>query len=238
MPEAPPRRTRSHPDAPARPSGDGLSKLVDVRALKRKQGARLKTVGVLLTLLAAGVLAFVFREPLLAALRGSGIAEDGVPVRLSVTTNPPTQVTVVPPRSVRNRQPIDLGRTPINQLSGAFVGDTVLLSNPDRGIRYEEVIEYGQPNEEKMIDKVFKESAVQIRTRPPLRAATIWRGATRLGQVNMRFALFPGIHSLEVHSDQLSEPVPFELRINDGQRSVEQEVDVRAGLTGKAPADD
>ena len=79
----------------------------------------------------------------------------GVPVRLSVKTNPPTLVTVLP-RAGGTRSRLELGRTPIDAQPGAFVGDMIRLSNPERGILYEEQIEYGQPNELKLISKVFR----------------------------------------------------------------------------------
>jgi hypothetical protein len=95
------------------------------------------------------------------------------------------------------------------------------------------VLEYGQPNEHKLIEQEFKESTVKIKVKPPLKGASIWRGPTRLGQVNMAFGMYPGVHQLEVHADQLAEPFPFELRFSPGQRVVEQEVDVSAGLEKK-----
>jgi hypothetical protein len=236
MPEAPPRRSR--PDNPVDdpgPSNENISKLVDLKGMRAKQQSRLKALVAVLALIGALVLVFVFKDNILAALKKDGLSEDGVPLRLSVITNPPTVVTVMPPRGVKNRQPLELGRTPITEQSGAFVGDTIVLTNEDRGIHFEQVLEYGQPNEHKLIETEFKESTVRIRTRPGVKGATVWRGSTKLGQVNMPFGLFPGVHGLEIRSEQLVEPVPFELRIAQGQRVVEQEVDVSGGLEKKAP---
>jgi hypothetical protein len=184
-------------------------------------------------LIGALVLVFVFKDNLLGALKKNGLSEDGVPVRLSVKTNPPVQVTVVPPSTVKNRRPLDLGRTPIDEQSGAFVGDTVLLVNEDRGIRYEELIEYGQPNELKLISKVFKESAVRVKTKPPLRNATVWRGNYKLGQVGVNLSLFPGTHELEIRSDQLANPHPFTVKFTDGAKNIDWDEDVSADLEKK-----
>ena len=235
MPEAPPRRSR--PDVPkdTEHSDAGISKLVDLKAMRAKQQARLKALVAVLALVGAVILVVVFKDDILSALKKDGLSEDGVPLRLSVITNPPTMVTVMPPRGVKNRQPLELGRTPITEQSGAFVGDTIVLINEDRGIHFEQVLEYGQPNEHKLIENEFKESSVKIRTRPGLKGASVWRGSTKLGQVNMPFALFPGVHSLEIRSDQLADPVPFELRFTPGQRVVEQEVDVSGALERKSP---
>ncbi|MEW5739148.1 MAG: serine/threonine-protein kinase [Myxococcota bacterium] len=238
MPEAPPRRSRpsvpvSRAEDESAHSNENISKLVDVKGMRAQQQTRLKALVAVLALVGVVILGVVFKDNVLAVLRKDGLSEDGVPLRLSVITNPPTMVTVVPPRGVKSRQPLELGRTPINEQSGAFVGDTILLTNEDRGIHFEEVLEYGQPNEHKLIEHEFKESTVKIRTRPALKSAWVWRGTTRLGQVNLAFGLVPGVHSLEIRSDQLIDPVPFELRFTPGQRVVEQEVDVSAALEKK-----
>jgi hypothetical protein len=78
-----------------------------------------------------------------------------VPVRLSVKTNPPTTVRVVPPAN-SGRPTLELGRTPLDEVSGAQVGDTVVLENVERGIHDEELLEYGRPNELKLISKVYR----------------------------------------------------------------------------------
>lgn len=235
MPEAPPRsKSRaSMPIEAQRPSGDNISKIVDVAGMKERQRSRLKALISVLVLIGALVLVFVFKDNLLGALKKNGISEDGVPVRLSVKTNPPVVVTIMPAPGVKNRQPLELGRTPIDEQSGAFVGDTVLLVNEDRGIRYKEVIEYGQPNELKLISKVFKESAVRIRTTPPLKMATVWRGNYKLGQVGVNLSLFPGTHQLEIRSDQLAQPHQFTVEFADNSKNLDINEDVSAELEKK-----
>lgn len=79
-----------------------------------------------------------------------------MPVRLSVMSSPPTDVTIVP-RPYSKRARIELGHTPIDAQPGACIGDTIRLVNVERGIEYEEVIEYGMPGELKLISKVFRE---------------------------------------------------------------------------------
>ncbi len=233
MPEAPARSKSRAAMAEQRNSGDGISKIVDVQGMKARQRSRLKALISVLVLIGALVLVFVFKDSLLGALKKNGLSEDGVPVRLSVKTNPPVMVTVVPPSGVKNRSPLDLGRTPIDEQSGAFVGDTVLLVNEDRGIRFEEGIEYGQPNELKLISKVFKESAVRVKTTPGLKNGTIWRGNYKLGQVGVNLSLFPGTHDLEIRSDQLANPHPFTVKFSDGAKNIEFNEDVSADLEKK-----
>jgi adenylyltransferase/sulfurtransferase len=75
-------------------------------------------------------------------------------------------VTVMPPPTAKNRSKLELGRTPIDEQSGAFVGDTVLLVNDDRGIYFEETIEYGQP-------KVVSAAQMLARLNPHVRVEAI-----------------------------------------------------------------
>jgi len=91
-----------------------------------------------------------------ACHRTPSLPPSGAAVRLSVKTNPPTTVRVVPPAS-SGRPTLELGRSPIDAALGAQVGDTVVLENAERGIHDEVLIEYGQPNELKLISKVYRE---------------------------------------------------------------------------------
>jgi hypothetical protein len=141
-------------------------------------------------------------------------------------------VAVFPPRNAKGRQPLELGQTPIERRSGAYVGDTVVLTNPERGIRYEEVIEFGQANDTHPIEKTFREATLKVRTKPLLRNATIWRGTARIGQVGIAMKVFEGVQQLEVKADQLAQPVEFEVRIQGGA-VLEQEVDVSSAIENK-----
>ncbi len=79
----------------------------------------------------------------------------GVRVRLTVSTQPPTKVTLIPWKG-SNRPRVELGSTPLKERGGAFVGDTLLFVNEDQGIHAEESIEWGYSDELKVISKVFK----------------------------------------------------------------------------------
>ena len=217
MPVAPQRRSRlmSQP-SPDDTSQDEVSRLVDIQAMRARATARLRAVISVVMLLGAVVLIVVFREQILSSMSGGGFS-GGVPVRLSVTTNPPTSVVVMPPKGTRERQPLELGRTPITEQSGALVGDTILLINEDRGIRWAEPIELGEPNSLKIIEKSFKEVTLKVQVKPKLKDATIWRGNQKLGNAGVPLAVFPGVHQLEIHSSQLEDPVPFEVTIGEGQ---------------------
>jgi hypothetical protein len=86
--------------------------------------------------------------------------EEGVDVKLTVQTNPPTVVTVVPP-SWSERPRLVLGRSPIFQKSGARVGDTVLLQNEAEGVNSWEIIQFGRPGEVKVITRTFSKKKAE-----------------------------------------------------------------------------
>ncbi len=182
-------------------------------------------------------LLFLFRDPLLGVV---GISQKQTAVRLSVTCNETVEVTVKPPEGARARQLLELGFTPLTEQGGAFVGDTVILTNDTLGIHYEEVVgELVEAQSLKHINKIFKERQVRVTTVPPLREATIWRGTSELGQAgrNSNLSLMgPGSHLLEVHSDQLVRQLPFILKIPESGKSVvDVEVDVSSDLAKTTP---
>ncbi len=241
MPPAPPRKSKQIPvPLSAATTGprtrvpdpdDGLSQIVDVRGLRANANSRLRAVVLVALALALAVLAFVFRDelmrlPVTGLVTGAG---SGVPLRLSVTTNPPTTVIIVPPRGAPGRQPVDLGRTPIIDQPGAFVGDTVMLLNDDRGIRWLEPLDLGEPNALKTIEKSFKETTIKVTTKPRVKSGMIFRNSQKIGQVGVPMAIFPGVQQLEVRSESLTDPVPFEVTIGDGQVT-SKEVDVSAAI--------
>ncbi len=233
MPEAP-ARSKSRAGMPeARPSGDGISKIVDVQGMKDRQRSRLKALISVLVLIGALMLVFVFKDNLLGALKRDSLSETGVPVRLSVSSNPPVMVTVIPGDKAKGRSPMELGRTPIDAQSGAFVGDSVRLVNDDRGINYEETIDYGQPNELKLISKTFKESAVRIKIKPALRNCGVWRGNYKLGQVGVNLSLMPGKHALEIRCDALVRSHPFDVSVSDNSANMEINEDVSSDVEKK-----
>ncbi len=233
MPEAPPRRGSRNNMPEQRPSADGISKLVDVNELRARQSSRLKALVAVMLLVGSLVMVFVFKDQILGALKRSGLSEDGVPVRLTVISSPPTEVTVLPAPGSRNRRPLELGKTTITEQSGAFVGDTVVLENADRRLRWEQIIEYGEPNGVVRIDKSFKETAVRFKIKPALRDAKIFEGPLQIGDTRLPIGLMPGTHNLSVHSDSLEVPFEFELKITEGATNIEVQQDVTPALKKK-----
>jgi serine/threonine protein kinase len=246
MPEAPPRRSKIIPEATGVAAGavsaPAISKLVDVQGMRTQAASRLKAFVAVVVLLGVVALLAIFREPLRVALSSSNNFAGGVPIRVSVTTNPPTQVDVRPPPGNRERQLLSLGGTPIDAQSGAFVGDTIVLTNKDRGIHWEVPLEYGNPNELRSISKTFVEVTLKVTTKPRLKSAFVFRAnddgkppTQKLGQVGLPLSVFQGVHQLAIVSDQLADPVFFEQTIGDGQKVTERVVDVSASLDKPSP---
>ncbi|MBE2250262.1 MAG: protein kinase [Myxococcus sp.] len=222
MPEAPPRKSRPQmPSAKASPppprksklfDKSEVSKLVDVREMKARQASRLKALVFVIALGGLIALGVLFKDQIKHLLLERRI-DEGTPILLSVSTKPRVRVQIIPPPDAPNRQRVDLGETPFDRVSGAFVNDTILLINEERFIRYEEKFEFGQPNETKTINKTFDEGTIAVTINPPLKGASIWRGSQKIGQVGMNIKLMEGRHDLEVRADSLDRPFPFEVTL-------------------------
>ncbi|MBL8922559.1 MAG: protein kinase [Myxococcaceae bacterium] len=227
MPEAPPRKSRSAVPAAKEPSQgprksklfdkSEVSKLVDVREMKARQAGRLKVMVGVLAIAVTAVMLLLFRDQL-GHLLGARAVTTGTPIQLTVVSKPRVHVQVIPPADAVGRQRLELGETPLERVSGAFVNDTILLINDDRAIRYEEKFEYGEPNQVKTINKTFEEGTIFVSINPPLKGATVWRVvpgglAQKLGQVGMNIKLMEGRHDLEIRADSLDKPFPFEVTL-------------------------
>ncbi len=239
VPQAPTRRSKAdHPAAAnwEEPSAKSrLSQYADVAGMKARSASRARLL--LGTLVIAGVLglAALYRDQIVGFVTGLTPRSGGVEVRLTVTSNPKTKVTVVPPRSEKGREAFELGDTPLDNVSGVYVGDTVVLTNIDRGIHYEELIEVGQPDELKLIDKLFKEGSLLVKMKLALKQAEVWRDNVKIGVPSLPISLYEGSYRLEIRAPKLDKPHPFNVRIVAGGYS-EVPVDVTESLEHKDPA--
>jgi eukaryotic-like serine/threonine-protein kinase len=241
MPEAPPRKSRPQvpaaKDSPPRKSKlfdkSEVSKLVDVREMKARQSSRLKALVFVVMLGGLITLGILFKDQL-KLLIFSTANDRGTPILLSVATKPKVHVQVIPPPGSVGRQNLDLGETPLDRVSGAFVNDTILLYSEDRFIRYEEKFDFGQPNETKTIRKEFEEGTIAITINPPIKGAAIYRGKDKIGQVGMNIKLMEGHHELEVRGDSLEQPFPFEVTLK-AREFVKKTLDLST-KSEKAPA--
>ena len=232
MPEAPARRSRPELDPVEGPpkkkkkrelaTDAALSRqvddLVDVTGIKQRQQRSMRAVVFGAVVLGALALGFVFREQLQGLMRGRGVDSEGrVSVLLTVSSNPKTRVTL----KRRVGEPIDLGEVPIDRGRGASVGDTVVMSNADLGIYYEEEIQFGQPGENRVIVKEFGEGKLRVEVKPSnLKGLSLWRGNQKVANVGIPVTLYEGAQKLEVRGEALKRPVEFDVNIVPNQVNV------------------
>ncbi|MBI3185921.1 MAG: protein kinase [Myxococcales bacterium] len=216
----PPRRSsredrlaerRPEPEPPA-VSIDGY---IDLEEIKARSRLRLKRVVAVCGAAALIALLAIFHEPILDALTHKEI--DGQSIYLTVNSNPKTKVLVRHAKEENAREPItELGYTPLTSVRGAHIRDTLVFSNPDVGIEYEEEIRFGEPNKVKKIEKQFTQGNLRpVVTPKELTGLSFWRGNQKVGDYRpgLRIELYEGVHRLEVRGAQLREPVPFEVQI-------------------------
>ncbi|MDQ3264813.1 MAG: hypothetical protein M3Y59_14285 [Myxococcota bacterium] len=149
-----------------------------------------------------------------------------VPVLLTVDSNLPVVVKVRHRQSERRglRDEVEvLGETPdIRDVSGAHVGDLILLENAVQGASYEHRIEYGQPNERVVLRKEFSTGHVQFRIG---KAASyqlgVYRNATQLAPYvpDVKIELVEGRHQLEIRGHRLRQPVRVTVEVRAGEVS-------------------
>jgi serine/threonine protein kinase len=189
-----------------------------------KKGSRnsLKYLVPVLVVVAIALMAWIFKP--------GNTLPDGVPVLLTVISNPKTRVKVVSP--VQGRQPIDLGDAPLDKASGAMVGDTIILENTDMCIRHEETIQFGEPYKEKIIEKVFGEGKLKLTWTPSaLKGLAVYCNNQRIGNLGMGLSLYEGKHTLEIRGDALKAPVQFDVNIDkDKTTTLPKPIDLTPAL--------
>ncbi len=227
------KETFDRPEREDRPDRSELSldRVVDLEELKRQSRERLRLVFIGAGLCALALLVFVFREPILDVLSHKAI--DGQSIKLTVISNPKARVYVRHARHEDAPEPETyLGETPLKAVKGAHVRDTIVLTNPDVGLHYEEEIKFGQPNETKKIEKNFEEGYLMPRVlQKGVTGLSFWRENRRIGDYTpgMKITLYEGKHRLEVRGAQLKAPVPFEVEIKRNA-IVEKELDLSGQL--------
>jgi eukaryotic-like serine/threonine-protein kinase len=229
VPEAEPLEPRRQ--SPPADLDDEARRYADVTGLRNRQQRRTKAVAFIVVALGALILAVVFREPLGRALNSS-VANRGLAVKLTVNTNPRTQVTVVPPAGSKDREPLELGNTPITEAVGVFRGDTVVLANQDQKLRYETVIEEGRPGEVVLIERTFREATLKVAIKPKIPDVQVFREGQPVGSIGVPIKLMEGIHHLELRSPRFLETVLFDVQLGPGQVA-QPTVDVESALLRK-----
>jgi hypothetical protein len=227
MPEAPPP-TRpvevAHAQEPV--SAPALARALardDRRTLIRQWKQRAMIAGAVAGMLALGL---VFRSPLWKAL--SHTAEDTSEILLSVHSNPKTRVSVRhPPEEGASAPVTELGDTPLNAVKGAHLQDTLILSNAEVGIWYEEEIRFGEPNKPKLYGKEFARGQLKLALIPKgLTGLSVWRGNQPVGHLpGPKIDLYEGLNRLEIRGELLKKPFSFEAQVKPGA-TIERTVDL------------
>jgi hypothetical protein len=236
MPVAPPRRSQPKlegvEDRPKKKkkglydSSDNEPS-IDVTGIRMRQKKTLRTAITAVVFLAGVGLLFLFREPLTGVLSGVMPKGGPTPVLVTLSSNPKTRVTVVKPSGER----LDLGEVPIERARGTNVGDTVVMANADLGITFEETIQFGQPNENWVRVKDFAQGKLKLTVTPNSKNLSIWRGNQHIAtNISVPISLYEGTQRLEVHGDNLREPVKFEVLIKPNE-VVPFKVDISSALT-------
>jgi len=178
-----------------------------------------------LALVGVGLL---FHKPLLEMLGST--AMDGQGISISLETNMPVEVSVKHSARCRSSAPItSLGNTPLRDVSGAHLQDTLILENKQRGIYREIEVPFGEPNEHKALPPVeFKMGTVRLKLLPSrLSGVEIFRDGQKLGLYSPGLALelVEGQHHLILQGPSLKEPVQVDVDVQ-GRDSVEKTVNV------------
>ncbi|RKH52389.1 serine/threonine protein kinase [Corallococcus aberystwythensis] len=229
--EPPRRRTSSRVDAPRarpvapppveddedsgerRPSRHAPTALTEPVKPKGGSVRTLAAVGLVVGLLALGVL---FREPIMLALTSK--AADAQGVWLTVNTNQPVKVSVRHTERCGSPEPVTLlGTAPLTRVQGAHLQDTLILENDAQGIYLEdsEELAFGQPGELKTFERSFKEGTLKLKITPKgmTTGLTVYRNNQMMGSAGTTLKLMEGKQRLELRGKQLKEPVAFEATI-------------------------
>ncbi len=158
---------------------------------------------------------------------------DGMGIFVSVDTNPKVIVKVRHSDKCGSPEPFtELGMTPLKNVSGAHIQDTLILENKEQGVYAEEGLPYGEPGETKNIKREFRMGFLRLKVSPrntgPLR---ILRDGQDLGPYlpGAKLELMEGTHTLELRGDNLKEPVQVEVHVK-GRDLIEHAVDLSPAL--------
>lgn len=151
-----------------------------------------------------------------------------VPVRLTVDTNLPVHVTALHPPDERVPEAsTDLGES-VREADGAHAGDTLVLTNPIHGLRYEVQVPSGV--DEVRVVKEFRTGHVLFRGIPAdERSLFVYLNDLQVApySAGVKIELVEGPHTLEIRGADLPEPLKVDVEVYPGQTV---SVDPPAGL--------
>ncbi len=219
-----PRRTHSRevPRAQAAVSADEVDNYPDLEAYQEKSRKGLKTVLLVSTIVALGLMGFIFRDAILATM--TAVEATGQGIYVSVESNIPVRVLVKHHKDEGATQPIEaLRESPIVRevrIPGVHLRDTIILENEERAIHFEHEVEFGQPGDVVELKREFRTGHVVLKLKPAnIRDLALFNPQTgrELGKANLKIELVEGAHKLELRGDSLKKPQPVEVRIRGGE---------------------
>jgi serine/threonine protein kinase len=165
------------------------------------------------------LLTLLFREPLARLINASSL--EAQPVFLTVKAEPGATAYVQHRSGCGDSDaPVELGNTPLTQMSGAHMEDLLILDNPAKGLHKELEIPSGEPGATQMFEVKFPigyfRPKLMVRNRP-MPEVYIYREGTQVGlyQAGQRLELSVGSHSLELRGDALRGPVPLSVTVTE-----------------------
>lgn len=136
-------------------------------------------------------------------------------VLFTAVTTPATEVRTVAPLS-SGRAHVKLGRTPLNKVLGAYVGDGLVFENPTHCLRYETALQFGEPMKEHIFEKDFPLGTVRVRGA----TGSVWCAGQYLGPSERPLPIAAGTHPLELRQEGRVEPLKLPaVEIRPGQET-------------------
>ena len=108
-----------------------------------------------------------------------------------------------------------LGEQPLTKVSGAHIGDVVVLDNPRTGAHFEQPLDFGQPRETKVINHEFHTGFLRPHLVPrSATGLTLYLNDQAIGVYpGPKIELAEGPHTIEVRGPSLRAPVTFEVNV-------------------------
>ncbi len=231
MPEAPPPTRPQAPKPRVEAPKPGPADLPDLDDLKARSSHRSRQVLIASSIVAVLVMGLIFRGPIWEGLTHAAI--DGQGVYVTVDSNPRVKVLVRHAREEAAVEPeSELGETPLTAARGAHLRDTIILSNPDLGLYFEEPVRGTEPGKLQRIEKDFAKGAARITVVPRgLPGLSFWRGGQEVGRYEpgLKLELWEGTQRLEVRGDALKRPFRFDVQV-PARATVDRTVDLTGYL--------
>jgi hypothetical protein len=196
------------------------------------KGVGSKLMGPVVVLVVLGLVA-AFHKPLWSMLNST--ANDSQSISINLDANERVQVTVKHVEQCPGGPSVvALGMTPLRNMGGVHLQDTLVLENKQRGIYKELTIPPGDPTEVlKTLPPVeFKTGSFRLKLQPRNASGIeIHRDGQMLGvyQPGLKLELVEGTHHLTLQGTSLKEPVPVEVEVK-ARGITDKDVDLTSQL--------